>query len=104
MFDASIQSPNGLTPTNLDVRVTARGGAVVKRRGVKFDLTARFHGVVDALGGDTSTIGVALTVNADGELEATTAETDVVLGLALETLANATLGSVLFNGAGYGNV
>ena len=152
MFDASVQSPNGLTPTNLDVRVTARGGALAKGRVVKFDLTAsetevstavvgatdsifsnviaaahppltgtlhcvllediaddatgmaRFRGVVDALGGDGSTIGVARTVNADGELEATTTETDVVLGIALETLSNATLGSVLFNGAGYGNV
>ena len=65
----------------------------------------RFRGVVQALGGDTSTIGVALTTEAtSGELIATTTETDVVLAIALETLADATLGSVLFNGAGFGNV
>jgi hypothetical protein len=153
MFDASVQSPNGLTPTNLDVRVTARGGAKNKGEVVKFDLTAsdaavstavvgatdgifanvieaahppitgqlhgvclediaddttgmvRFRGVVQALGGDTSTIGLALTTEAtSGELIATTTETDVVLAIALETLADATLGSVLFNGAGFGNV
>ena len=153
MFDASVQSPYGLSPTNLDVRVTARGGAKNKGEVVKFDLTAsdagtssavvgatdsifanvieaahppitgtlhgvclediaddgggmvRFRGVVEALGGDTSTIGVALTCEATtGELIATTTETDVVLAIALETLADGSLKNVLFNGAGFGNV
>ena len=152
MFEASVQSPNGLTPSTLDVRVTARGGAKNKGEVVKFDLTAsdaavstasvgstdsiwanvieaahppttgtlhgvclediaddatgmvRFRGVVQALGGDTSTIGVALTCEATtGELIATTTETDVVLAIALETLADGSLKNVLFNGAGFGN-
>ena len=152
MFDVSIQNPLGLTPTNLDVRVTARGGALAKGREVKFDLTAsdaavasavvgasdsifsnviaaahppvtgtlhcvllediaddasgmaRFRGVVKALGGDTSTIGVKLTVNADGELETSSTDDDMILGVALETLADGSLKSVLFNGAGLGSV
>ena len=153
MFDASVQNPLGLSPSTLDVRVTARGGAKNKGEVVKFDLTAsdgdvssatvgasdsiwanvieaahppitgtlhgvclediadnatgkvRFRGVVKALGGDTSTIGVALTTEATtGELIATTTETDVVLAIALETLADGSLKSVLFNGAGFGNV
>jgi len=153
MFNAPAQGPSGLTPTSLDVRVTARGGAKNKGEVVKFDLTAsdaavssavigasdsifanvieaahppitgtlhavclediaddatgmvRFRGVVDALGGDTSTIGTALTCEATtGELIATTTETDVVLAVALETLADGSLKSVLFNGAGFGNV
>tara|TARA_R100001082_G_C4272572_1_gene120387 strand:- start:101 stop:562 length:462 start_codon:yes stop_codon:yes gene_type:complete len=151
MFEPSVQAPLGLTPTNLDVRVTMRNAAAAKGEVVKFDLTAsdslvsttvvgasdsiyanvipathppttgtihavcleaitenatgkvRIRGVVDALGGDTSTIGVILTVNADGELETTSTEADTVLALALQTMANATLGSVLFNGEGFGN-
>tara|TARA_R110002124_G_C8614130_1_gene485644 strand:+ start:81 stop:548 length:468 start_codon:yes stop_codon:yes gene_type:complete len=155
MFQSSIQGPLGLTPTVIDVRVTARGGAKVKGEVVKFGTLAttsdaaitttavgsktsifsnviesaanpttgelhgvcleaiaddaegmvRFQGVVDALGGDTSAIGVATTVEgASGELIATTTETDVVLALPLVALTNGGLHSVLFNGAGFGNV
>jgi len=153
MFKASVQSPYGLTPTVIDVRVTARGGAKNKGEVVKFDLAAsdagtstanvgatdsifanvieaahppitgqlhgvclediaddgegmvRFQGIVDALGGDTSTIGTALTTEATtGELIATTTETDVVLAVALGTLTDGGLHSVLFNGQGFGNV
>ena len=152
MFDTSVQGPYGLTPKNLDVRVSARAGALAKGRVVKFDITAsdagtttaavggsgsifanviaathpplvgsfhcvllediaddgtgmaRVRGIVDALGGDASTIGLLLTVNADGELEAPATAADLVVGIALETLANATLGSVLFNGEGFGDL
>jgi hypothetical protein len=64
----------------------------------------RVRGIVDALGGDGSTIGGLLTVNADGELEAPATAADLIVGHALQTLANATLGSVLFNGLGYGDL
>lgn len=155
MFKASVQSPYGLTPTVIDVRVTARGGAKNKGEVVKFGTLAtssdaaitdtavgsktsifsnvieaahppitgqlhgvclediaddgegmvRFQGIVDALGGDTSAIGVPCTVEGtSGELIGTTTETDVVLALPLEALTNGGLHSVLFNGAGFGNV
>ena len=153
MFEACVQGPNGLTPSTLDVRVTARGGAKNKGEVVKFDLTAsdaavstatvgstdgiwanvieaahppttgtlhavclediaddatgmvRVRGIVQALGGDTTAIGVPCTCEAtSGELIATTTETDVVLALPLEALADGVLKSVYFNGAGFGNV
>ena len=65
----------------------------------------RFQGIVDALGGDTSAIGAPCTVEATtGEIIGTTTETDVVLALPLEALTDGGLHSVLFNGAGFGNV
>lgn len=64
----------------------------------------RVRGIVDALGGDTSTIGVVLTVNAQGELETTSTAADLVVAHALETLSDGGLHSVLFNGLGYGDI
>ena len=153
MFDASVQNPLGLSPSTLDVRVTARGGAKNKGEVVKFDLTAsdgdvssatvgasdsiwanvieaahppttgtlhavclediaddatgmvRFRGIVQALGGDTTAIGVPCTCEATtGELIATTTSVDVVLALPMEALTDGNLHSVYFNGAGFGHV
>ena len=155
MFEACVQGPNGLTPSTLDVRVTARGGAKNKGEVVKFGTLAttsdaaitdtvvgsstsiwanvieaahppitgqlhavclediaddatgmvRVRGIGQALGGDTTAIGVPCTCEATtGELIATTTAQDVVLAIPLETLADATLKSVYFNGAGFGQV
>jgi len=155
MFDASVQGPLGLTPSTLDVRVTARGGAKNKGEVVKFGTLAttsdaaitdtvvgsstsiwanvieaahppitgqlhavclediaddatgmvRFRGIVKALGGDTSAIGVPCTCEATtGELIATTTSVDVVLALPMEALTDGNLHSVYFNGAGFGHV
>ena len=60
------------------------------------------RGVVQALGGDTSAAGIGLAVGAGSEL-LTAVVNARVIGIALETLADATLKWVAFNGVeGFG--
>jgi hypothetical protein len=64
---------------------------------------ATIRGVVRALGGATTAAGVGLAPTTGGELLQATVNTRVI-GVALEALANATLGWVAFNGIeGFGS-
>lgn len=57
----------------------------------------RFRGIVEAMGGDTTAVGLFLEAGTDGELIAATADEKTV-AIAMETMADGALKRVMFDG------